>query len=179
MRIRRNSDRRLRELERAAATGDPEAVLNLMALRIKSGLLETMTLEDRVVWRRALADSLPRNVQTLEEIGDFPRRRGAEVQSARAGRWGWFPHHADNLRCPRGHVSRIPVTRDEGYGPGDAIFRITNGCVHVEPTVLNDDGAFIIYEDPDLAGQAVALDCGACGAHWPLENEVDFWEDMG
>jgi hypothetical protein len=162
---RSNADEGLRRLERAAAAGDREASVALIVHKLRAGLINAMTLEEKVALRRAVVDSLRDeswDVFLLEQIGDWGR------MNAQADRWGWFPLHVNNTVCPRGH-------RDGPQG----WFTITDGSTSEQPRMLNEQGAFLDYDQDDMTGMVVAVACGQCLARWPLSGDEGVtWVDQ-
>jgi hypothetical protein len=134
-----------------AAAGDHEAMLNLIAYRVRHGLLKDMPVDQLVLLRRAVVDALPSEVRNLEQIGDLARWNQSPDRD------GWFPAWEDNMTCPRGHRDDEPNQ-----------FWITDGNVVEYPTYLNRHGAFLDYDAEDLTGHVVAVACGVCHARWPL-----------
>lgn len=155
----RNADEGLRRLERAAAGGDPEAAVALIVHKLRAGLVNAMSLQEKIALRRAVVDALGdenREVLLLEQIGDFARHN-LGVDPSR--RWGWFPMHDQNTVCPRGHQDGTPDW-----------FTITAGGATQTPRILNEEGAFLDYDQDDMTGMVVAVVCSQCQARWPLSG---------
>jgi len=162
------TDPRARELERRAGQGDLDARTSLIALRLRQGMIEALSLEDQVALYRAVMDALPNYVSDEEHLIRWERRNG-----------NWFPDWENNLVCPRGHAA-FQFWRDEDdpdyyHSSGDTYFTLENNYGIVSSPTIYEDRATIGYEDHDITGGWTnLLSCSDCGATWRLQGDVEF-----
>lgn len=159
---RRNADPRLRELERAAAAGDPAAVQALLAYRVR-----TEAGGDLLRW---LGSAEVRDLQALVPPGalDGIANRTIMAVSTRpmGNHSGWFPDHHQNDVCPRGHRLGDPGVRFY-YRETIPIWRVVDEA---------DDEGVVIRGGIDDTGDSHVewLECGVCMAAWDQTGELDW-----
>lgn len=156
--MRRNAEVRLRELERAAASGDQAAKARLLAhrVRVEAG-------GDLLRWISRKASI--RDLQTLLPLGEldtiqerFTLARHTRPLIPRTG--GWFEDHDLQNVCPRGHS-----IEDYRFWFNESGVRVWNAYLaYPDLLMYSDTGEFL---ESDLAW----AQCSQCLAAWPSRAE--------
>lgn len=157
---RHNADLNLRELERRASAGDPQAFEDLVRHRLRTG---TLTVDWLAAAGPAAVRLLPYELrQNLWEVMKVAAY--TSPPNADRSRGGWFPGHNRMDVCPRGHS-----IQDMGFEFTE-ITSVSRPATQAEPELLRLSG-----REPDTGDDEYPiLTCSQCWASWPVAGEVEF-----
>jgi len=152
--VRRNTDEERRQLERAAATGDHRARVELWQHNVRDagGMLQWLALADV----REIQAMVP--IELLRDLSDnvlIARHTTPDIAGG-----GWFPDHMPQNVCPRGHEVDV-------YGFDYTEVKLVWTRIHEA-----DETTAYVGDRHDESDQADAewITCRKCYSSWPSQS---------